>query len=142
MKSVVVSSQTLYGIRDVLRPLVREERVSVLPTDAPDETRPWLCEIYPAATLRELGLLPRKYKNDRKHPEAQRRRERIVAGLREAGVTTPGRIAERVIADSGGDTLDSIVAVFAVFRALRDGRLPDTGEPLDERHLLEGHIYV
>jgi len=140
----VVASQTFYGIGDVLRPLVLDDRVSVLPMDGPDarDDRPWLCEIYPAATLRDLGLPDEKYKNDEKYPGAHSRRERIVAGLREAGVTVADEeIAKRAIADSGGDALDSVVAAFAVFRALRDGRLTATNDPLGER-VPEGHIYV
>jgi hypothetical protein len=143
----VVVAQTLYGVRDVLRPLVCNERVSVLPMDDPsdsndpDDERPWLCEIYPAATLRDLGLPNEKYKNDGKYPEARERRERIVAGLRDAGVTVTDDIAATAIADAGGDALDSVVAALAVFRALDDGRLA-AGTTPDERTGPEGHIYV
>ena len=139
----VVSSQTLYGIGNVLRPLALDDRVSVLPMDDPREDRPRLCEIYPAATLRELGVPDERYKNDAKYPEARGRRERIVAGLREAGVTFAEEgIVKRAIEDSGGDALDSVVAAFAVSRALREGRLTDARRSHDERRLLEGHIYV
>lgn len=139
----LVSSQTFYGIRDVLRPLVRGERVSVLPMGDPRGGRPWLCEIYPAATLRDLGLPDERYKNDDTYSEAPNRRERIVAGLREAGVTfAEEALVETAIDDSGGDALDSIVAAFAVSRALRDERLIAANDALGERRALEGHIYI
>jgi hypothetical protein len=141
--SFVVAAQTFHGIGDVLRPLALDDRVSVLPMDDPGEDRPWLCESYPAATLRELDLPDERYKNDGKYADAQDRRERIVAGLRDAGLTVADEaIVETALADSGGDALDSIVAAFAVARALREGRPAASREAPDERSRLEGHIYV
>ena len=139
----VVAAQTYYGIRNVLRPLACDDRVSVLPMDDPEEDRPWLCESYPAATLRERDLPDERYKNDGTYPNARDRRERIVAGLREAGVAFADEgIMTTALADSGGDALDSIVAAFAVSRALREERPTAPRRASDERTLLEGRIYV
>jgi hypothetical protein len=139
----IVASQTLYGIRDVLRPLARNEGVSVLPMDDPGKNEPWLCEVYPAATLRDLNLPDETYKNDAKYSDARSRRERIVSGLREAGLSFAEEgIAETAIADSGGDALDSIVAAVAIARALRENQLTTASGSLDEHRYLEGHIYV
>ncbi|PSP74820.1 hypothetical protein BRC86_04875 [Halobacteriales archaeon QS_3_64_16] len=139
----VVAAQTYYGIQDVLRPLARDGRVSVLPMDDPGKSEPWLCEIYPAATLRDLGLPDETYKNDGKYPDARSRRERIVSSLREAGLSfAEEEIVETAIADSGGDALDSIVAAVAIARAFRENRLTAASDSYDDRRRLEGHIYV
>lgn len=45
-------------------------------------------------------------------------------------------------ADAGGDALNGVVAASAVFRALRDDRLPTTGDSLAGCRSPEGHIYV
>jgi hypothetical protein len=132
--SFITRYGTFHAMRDLLAPLLGS--VSVPPM-APDGDGPTLIEVYPAATLRDLGLPDRKYK-DPSDPRARGRRERILAGLREWGVTLPDSFEERVLDDSGGDALDSLVAAAATARAVESGFAVEGGryDPV------EGYIYV
>lgn len=150
--SFITRYQTLHGMRDVLGPLVRDERVAVppmLPADRPldDESRgstdgvpdrPAVIEVYPAATLRALDLPDRRYKDDANFPDAPTRRKRILDGLLEWGVRLEGVPRERLLADSGGDALDALVAAVGVARAMATDLAvdPERYEPV------EGYIYV
>lgn len=132
----LVGSQTFYGIQDVLTPLA--DAVSVEPM-APCPGATSLVEIYPASTLRALDLPSQKYKDDATYPDAPERRVDILDGLREWGVTLADGLEPVLLADSGGDALDSVVAAVAVARAARDEfavREPDAYDPV------EGYIYV
>ena len=144
-----VKHQTYHAARAVLAPLVRAERVHVLPmdVDAADGSRPLLAEAYPAATLDALGLHRESYKES--GAAARTRRTANLDGLAAAGVElAPGFPRERVLADDGGDALDAVVAAAAGFRNARtdaaDGPDDPTGPvpPPDAWHPLEGHIYV
>lgn len=134
--SFITRYQTLHGVRDVLAPLVLGDRVGVEPM-APTESGPTLCEIYPAATLRALGLPDERYKGGTHENERPRRKE-IVAGLRAWGVTMDDGLADRLIAETGGDALDSVVGTVAVARAVANGFQPESAryDPL------EGCIYA
>ncbi|MDZ7746308.1 MAG: DUF429 domain-containing protein [Halobacteriales archaeon] len=134
--SFITRYQTLHGIRDVLAPLVLDDRVGVEPMD-PTEVGPTLCEIYPAATLRALGLPDERYKGGT-HTGEPERREEIVAGLREWGVAMGDDLAGRLIDESGGDALDSVVGTVAVARAVESGFTVES----DRYDPLEGYIYV
>jgi hypothetical protein len=133
--SNITRHQTLHGIRDVLAPLVEENVVSVQPM-APTAGVPTLLEIYPAATLRDLGLPDRRYKEP--GPEARERRERILDGLRRWGVTLPERFDEAVLDDADGDALDSLVAAVATANAA-DSEFEVEGKHYDP---VEGYIYI
>ncbi len=143
----LVAHQTFHGLRDVLAPLVAGGGVAVAPMDVGTDAgcagrlppeRPVVCETYPAATLRRLGLPDTRYKDDAKHSGAPERRERTVEGL---ATGTPLSLApdvrDRALADSGGDALDACLAALAAHRAWRDG-FATTGE----WHPVEGHIYA
>lgn len=149
--SFITRYQTLHGMRDVLAPLVRDERVAVppmLPTDPssndagsdPDglPDRPAVVEVYPAATLRALDLPDRKYKDDASYPDAPARRRRILEGLVDWGVTLDGVSGDRLLSDSGGDALDALVAAVGVTRAVATDLAVDDGryDPV------EGYIYL
>ena len=141
--SFITRYQTLHGLRDVLAPLVRAERVAVPPMLLSDEggdagDRPAVVEVYPAATLRALDLPDRKYKDDGNYPEGPARRERILDGLVDWGVRLDGVPRGRLLSDAGGDALDAVVGTVAVARAVeRDfDTNPDRYDPL------EGYIYV
>ncbi|MFC6836491.1 DUF429 domain-containing protein [Halomarina ordinaria] len=131
----LVAHQTFYGVRDVLAPLV-DRGASAPPMRRGDP--PWLCEIYPAATLRSCSLPDRRYKDDARHDGARGRRARIVDGL---AARTPLEVdadtRETLVADEGGDALDSVVAALAAWRAWRADFAPV--EPWTP---VEGHIYV
>ncbi|WP_299237051.1 DUF429 domain-containing protein [Natronomonas sp.] len=136
--SFITYYQTLYGIRDVLVPLVRADALAVPPMDAPRDRN--AIEIYPAGTLRRLETVATTYKDDTE--AARRRRERIVERLSEPAadafdVEIPPSIERTVTDDPGGDALDSVVAAVATARAVANGFEPPT--PFDDR---EGCIYV
>jgi hypothetical protein len=136
--SFITRYQTLHGLRDLLGPLVERDAVAVppmVPSDSVDG--PSLVEVYPAATLRDLGLPDRKYKDDR-YPEARDRRERILDGLLARGVRLDGVSRERLLADSGGDALDALVGAVAVARNLPT----DLAVDRTRYDPVEGYIYV
>jgi hypothetical protein len=141
--SFITRYQTLHGLRDVLAPLVRADRVAVPPMlpggwDDGERDRPAVVEVYPAATLRALDLPDRKYKDDGNYPEGPARRERILDGLVDWGVRLDGVPRGRLLSDAGGDALDGLVAAVAVARAAAADLCADEAryDPL------EGYIYV
>jgi hypothetical protein len=135
--SFITRYQTLHGLREVLSPLVARDEVGVPPMATRNDERPSLVEVYPAGTLRDLGLPDRRYKDDRATPGARARRERILDGLLDRGVCLDGVPRERLLADSGGDALDALVGAVAVARNL-------DGFAVDEARYdpIEGYIYV
>lgn len=132
--SFVTRYQTLHAMRDLLAPVL--DAVSVPPMVSGDGHGPTLIEVYPAATLRDLGLPDRTYKEP--GAEAREKRERILVGLREWGVELPEAFGDRVLGDADGDALDSLVAAVATARAVASGFAVE-GERYDP---VEGYIYV
>ena len=130
--SFITRYQTFHAMRDLLAPVL--DSVSVEPMVAGDG--PTLIEVYPAATLRDLGLPDRKYKEP--GTEARAKRERILVGLCEWGVELPDSFEERVLGDTDGDALDSLLAAVATARAVESGFVVEEGryDPV------EGYIYV
>lgn len=127
--------QTYFGIRDVLRPLVREGRARVLPMQGPADGAAWLLEICPASTLKAMGLY-RPYKGGGEGKGEARKA--LLAALEEAGsLTVPDPLRARIVEQRGGDALDSVVAALAVFRALQT-----TSYRFRREHLLEGYVFV
>jgi len=133
--SFITRYQTFHAMRDLLAPLL--DSVSVEPMVPGNGHEPTLIEVYPAATLRSLGLPDRKYK-DPSDPRARERRERILDGLSEWGVGLPASFEERVLGDANGDALDSLVAAVATARAVESGFAVE-GDRYDP---VEGYIYV
>ncbi len=136
--SFITYYQTLYGIRDVLAPLVDAGAIAVPPFETAGPRR--VVEIYPAGTLRRLETVDTKYKDG--SDEAIERRERIVERLTESeavgmSVRIPRTVRETVIEETGGDALDSVIAAVATARAAASGFEPE--RPFDDR---EGYIYV
>jgi len=134
--SFITHYQTLYGLRDVVAPLVADGAVSVPPMQPAGGTN--VVETYPAGTLRRLGTVDEGYKEDTDAAAAAR--AEILAALEAApvvGVDVDEGVRERALADDGGDALDSVVATVAAARAvLRDF---DPSDEFDDR---EGCIYV
>ncbi len=130
----LVASQTFYGVRDVLAPLIADGPAAAVPMTG--GSSPKLCEIYPAGTLRALELPSQRYKNDSDHPDAPECRERILAGLPEWVDLSPS-VREAALVDSGGDALDSVLAAIAADRARRGGF--EAGEAYDP---VEGRIFI
>lgn len=128
--------QTYAGIAEVLRPLVATDAARVLPMQHPVDGKPVIAEICPASLLKSRGLYP-SYKGRR---DAHRRARRsIVRGLAARGLLAPltARIARTVVADHGGDALDSVVAALgAAVAAGRRGGAP----PVDRLDAIEGRV--
>ena len=129
--------QTFFGIRDVLGPLIRDSAVSILPMQKPVPGKAWVIEICPASTLKKERLsLPYKGEGEKKRGA----REKILRYMQNTGILKIKRSALRctIIEDKGGDVLDSVIAAFATFWALRKGFAFEKNSP----YALEGWVYV
>jgi hypothetical protein len=131
--------QTYFGIRDVLAPLQRGQLASVLPMEKALPGRLWLLEVCPAATLKREGLYG-PYKGARK--EHRLACETILHGTEETGPLffREPTLRRAVVDDPGGDAIDSVVAAFAVLRAIcSPGGLVARDS---DAYALEGYVYV
>ena len=132
--------QTYYGIRDVLHPLVRDGLASVLPMQRASPDRPWAIEVCPASTLKAAQIPAQRYK--RRSDEGWETRRRILEAIEAKGIldVPDPQVRAKVLDDPGGDALDSIIAAFATFRAVRDPvRL---ARKRAAPYALEGYVYV
>ncbi|MFN3337617.1 MAG: DUF429 domain-containing protein [Thermomicrobium sp.] len=129
--------QTDAWLREVLYPVVAQGVATVAPFHPRAADRPFLMEVCPAVSLRALALPHRGYKG--RAASAQAAREQILRGLQDLGVTLSPALCRTVIAQPGGDALDSIVA--AVTAWLVTMRNPASSNlPAEARR--EGWIYV
>jgi hypothetical protein len=128
--------QTFYGVRDVLAAAVARQVAAVIPMQEIEADKAWIIEACPASTLKSLGVY-RPYKGATKAHRAQR--GRILDCLHQSGLTTAveGKLRATLLADQGGDALDSVIAAAATARAYKDDRLTKSAEPLE---LIEGRI--
>jgi len=126
--------QTFYGIRDILAPLVREEKAWVPPMQFPDLDRPWLMETCPASALKRLNLY-RRYKG--KEAEHRQHREQILSKLlsrKDVELADPS-LQGIFLENTGGDALDSLIAAIIAFWNATDPVPQSTDDPR------EGYIY-
>jgi len=109
--------QSYHGMAELLRPLVTKGKALVLPMQAPIARLPWLIETCPASALRHFG-----WRGSYKGAALGNQRRHILRGLTEARLLQSLRrpLQKRVINDSGGDALDSIIAAMATSQALTD----------------------
>lgn len=150
----IADTITCYGMRDVLAPIVDDVRVAPMDTagdikrnalewqpDAP--AGPTLVETYPAAVFDALGLCRTKYKGASDAETTRRRRN--AEGLAATGELTyksGERLLDRIVANGGGDALDSVAACLGAFGALESGYAV-TGDSVDpEAVAVEGYIYA
>ena len=138
-----IKYQTFYGIRDVLAPLVRNGAAWVLPMQPGTRSKPWVLEICPSSTMRDRKLPHQGYKKGA-HPATLKQRatrEHIPDRLIESEHLAPldPAIRTRVLADTGGDALDSIVAAVATARAVSN---PGALYPGGPDYTIEGYVYV
>lgn len=132
--------QTYYGIVELLSPLVRDEAACVLPMQARCASRAWVIEICPASTLKWAGLPAQQYKN--KTEAGRRTRAAILAGIEARGEVEVASATLRaaIVAEEGGDALDSVIAAWATYRAVRAPEIDPAGGL--EAYALEGYVYV
>jgi hypothetical protein len=129
--------QTYFGIRDVLAPLVEEGSVCVAPMQRIVAGKPLVVEICPASTLKVLGLYL-QYKG--KDPAHRSARASILRELESKKlVSIDAKVRPKLLDDTEGDALDSVVASLAAFRSL--GQLGKSDSRRAE-YLMEGFVYV
>jgi hypothetical protein len=132
-----ICRQTFHGIRDLLAPLVREERACVLPMQRARSGRAWLLEICPAVTLKQHGLYT-PYKGGA--PGRREARSRILAAFEREGGLRPADPELRALLcdDPGGDALDAVLAAVTAAAVIgREGALL----PPDGPYAREGYVY-
>lgn len=133
-------SQTFYGIRDVLRPLVLADVVRVAPMQQLSPDRPTLLETYPAAALDSLdGETYRAGYKEASEAGRQRREANLDTLEAETAVTISADVRDRLLDDPGGDGLDAVLAAFAAWRNTVD---PASLAIDDGEYGEEGYIYV
>ncbi|HXG24195.1 MAG TPA: hypothetical protein VNJ09_06535, partial [Chthonomonadales bacterium] len=130
--------QTYYGIREVLVPLVGEDRARALPMQPPMPGKLLLLEICPASTLKRHNIYP-SYKG--RSVERWQARAKIMEWLEEHGVRfTPVSLRERAMRDVEGDVLDSVVAAWTAHRV---GASVVAGWQAEEEvYRIEGRVYT
>jgi len=129
--------QTYFGIRDLLGPMIRNDTVCVLPMQEPLPEKAWVLEICPASTLKREHLSLSYKGRDEKHRAA---RVRILDGIEKTGdlKIKKSSLQLKIVDDRDGDALDSVIAAFATFRALRSGFTFEENSP----YAVEGWVYV
>lgn len=133
--------QTYYGISKVLYPLVRDKSACILPFDKPVAGKPLILEVCPASTLKRFmkNKVP-SYKGSEE--EKRKNRRQILDFMMKEGVAfenAPG-LEDEIIANTGGDALDGVIAALAAFKAVKD---EDTLIPEDDGYWkIEGYVYV
>lgn len=129
--------QTYYGIRCILAPLALEGLVCVRPMQDAVPGRPWLFEVCPAVTLKQLAL-SRPYKGRaRDHHVA---RCAILEALGGHGLVVAADLRPVIVSDPEGDALDAVVAALAAWRAVQPPG--DTAAMDSAAARLEGYIYA
>jgi hypothetical protein len=133
--------QTYYGISKVLFPLVRDRIACILPFQEAVAGKPWILEICPASTLKHL--MEKEVPSYKASKELHREnRRQILADVMKAGVSfgKNAEIKDKIIANMGGDALDSVIAALAAFKAVQDQEalIPET----DGYWKIEGYVYA
>lgn len=128
--------QTFFGIRDVLAPLVQASAAAVLPMQSPSAGKPLLLEVCPAVLLKARGLyFPYK---GRGAALADARRRLLGALTADDRLVISPEMGALLVADAGGDALDSVLAAYGAFLALP--ALDDLTH-LDAIYHREGKVY-
>ncbi|KAB2836482.1 MAG: hypothetical protein F9K48_01735 [Candidatus Brocadia sp.] len=130
--------QTYYGICEVLAPLVWKHQACVLPMQKARPGRPWLLEVCPASTLKQEHLyVPYKGRTS-SHYTARKRILEWIEGPCDASLPRAVRLI--ALGNSDGDAIDSVVAAFVTFRAVRNQAVTAAFDK--KTYLLEGYVYV
>ena len=131
--------QTYYGILSVLNPLVMRQVVRVLPMQEPLFGTPSILEICPASTLKKLRLYTKYKGKDQQDRDARAYILEQIERKESLQIVDPD-VREKMLADTGGDALDSVIAALATYRAIHDpsGLFPQE----DTSYSIEGYVYV
>ena len=106
---------------------------------APEPDKPWILETCPASTLKRLNLYKTYKKNT---PEQREARSHILSELELRGPLkfTDESTRNKVLSDSGGDALDSVIAAFTTFKVIQN---PKSIIPQKQNdYMLEGCVYL
>ena len=135
-----VISQTYYGIRDVLRPLVLAGKVNVPPIHPAASVLPYLLEVCPAGFLKATGLYKPPYKGPtRANYDARNIILKTLENSRYITVSSPA-LRDTILSNNPGDALDSVVAAAIAANTVNDPECIDakSGDP----YCVEGCIYI
>ncbi|HDG97946.1 MAG TPA: DUF429 domain-containing protein [Desulfobacterales bacterium] len=115
--------QTYYGITQIIAPLVADDKARFIPMQKPVTGKPWVLEICPASTLKAMRLYAPYKGPDRSNEARTRRRQQILKGILANGQQRLDNslITAGVLENPSGDALDSVIACFATFCALKKG---------------------
>ena len=133
-------SQTYYGIRDVLRPLVLAGKVNVPPIHPAASVLPCLLEVCPAGFLKATGLYKPPYKGPtRANYDARNIILKTLENSRYIAVSSPA-LRDTILSNNPGDALDSILAAAIAANTVNDPECIDakSGDP----YCVEGCIYI
>jgi hypothetical protein len=135
-----IFKQTYFGIKDVLNPLLQTGSACVIPMQQIIEDMPLLLEICPRSTLVKEEMAHKKYKGKTK--EHLKNRRDILNRLKGRNVAIPRKGLQRVIiADAGGDALDSVIAAYTVGKSLLNPTFPFP-QGWKKEYALEGYVYT
>lgn len=135
--SLWIYRQTFFGIKDILKPLVADDLVRVVPMQERDKDKPALLEVCPAVFLKNNKIYD-QYKGAK--GEFDKHRESILDKLCEMGLSFDSDdIRQIAIDDNDGDAIDSIISAFIVYKTIQDRGKFDVG--YNEAYSLEGYIY-
>ena len=127
--------QTHAGIGSLLAPLLG--RAAIVPFDRPTAGRPLLVETCPASSLKQLGLYRRHGGYKGAGPDCRRKRTMLVDALVDAGlVKMSTALRSSIVADHGGDALDSVTAALGAIAAL-----PEIANEIGYDEPIEGWVY-
>jgi hypothetical protein len=136
--------QTFYGMRDVLRPLLRRTQTAILPFQYRRlaTARRVLVEACPASTLKRLGLPHQNYKQPEGGPLTlvRRRTRRVILEGLTAHVEIAAAERRRIMRNGGGDALDAVLAAVGALRAWRAADHQQIAR--HARYPREGRLYV
>ncbi len=130
--------QTYYGIANLIEPLIRGRRACFLPMQKPIKQLSWVIEICPASTLKNSGF---NFHYKGRSPDRRAQRFQILKAIKEIlKVKIPQDLEIKIVNNSGGDAIDSVIAAFAAFRNLSNlFNQSVNGNPI---YTLEGYVYA
>lgn len=133
----MILKQTYYGIGYILQPLIQHDAVCVLPMQKQCKGKPLLIEICPASTLKSLNHYCH-YKGNKR--DLKENRIKILNNLEHSGMLAIKDLVvrEKIIENKGGDALDSVIAAFETYRALKN----EYAHKSNCYNPLEGYVYL
>ncbi|WP_157209663.1 hypothetical protein [Methanosalsum zhilinae] len=130
--------QTYYGICNVIHPLLNLNEARFLPMQKADVRFPWVIEICPACTLKKEKMY-HSYKG--KSVDKAGRRSQILDRLINMGLNVEPDYESRIIDNTPGDALDSVIASMSVFYTLKRKKITQCDRSDCDIYRTEGYIF-